>query len=749
MTAHTEKRNSFFPIKPVNFLRDISGGAIIALISIPISMGYAQIAGLPMEYGLYGSVFPILIFALLTTSRDFVFGVDAAPAALVGSAVVTMGIEPGSAQARTVVPVLTFMIAGWLLLFFLLRAGRVVQYISSPVMGGFVTGICCTIILMQIPKLFGGAPGTGEAPELVMHIIGQAGKFNLLSFALGITTIVLIMLGKAFIPKVPVSVIVMGAGALLSVLCPVKDMGVTLLPEVERGFGGAVSFSADNMSGNITEYIFSSLSIALVILAESLLASRGNAMKDGYRLDSNREILGYSAANFAAALSGCCPVNASVSRTGIVRQFGVSSQWMSVSACISMIVVLFAATPMIGYLPVPVLTAIVVSALMNACEFGEAFHLWKSSKKEFYIFMGAFAAVLLFGTVYGVIIGVVLSFIAVIISAVTPPRSFLGVIKGKDDFYALERNKDARPVKETVIYRFGGNLFFANIDTFQNDIENAVREETRNIIVNAGAVGNIDTVAAERLLLMYRSFRDRGIGFYITEHVGEVNDMLRRYGAGELLKSGAVRMTVKLALRDAGISYPYPLERASSSYRIAGQKRKRSRIRRNPGNITLSSKGLQPELEWVFGRQAQDYMELIADELLRELMSSETGSFDFVEAEKNTFWGRINLFDEEEIIDILEVRLIKMLEEDPRRILRIEKLLESRRERIENRMLKMDPDFLKRLKVRRNRFAQKLMRSDPEEYKKLMELRREYLEGLEKHNPELAVKYKELYPEKS
>ncbi len=745
VTEHTEKRNKFFPITPKNLFRDIFGGAIIALISIPISMGYAQIAGLPMQYGLYGSVFPILIFALLTTSRDFVFGVDAAPAALVGSAIASMGIQSGSDQAKTVVPVLTLMIAGWLLLFFLLKAGRIVQYISTPVMGGFVTGICCTIILMQIPKLFGGAPGTGEAPELVMHIIGQAGKFNLLSFALGITTIVLIMLGKAFIPKVPVSVIVMGAGALLSVLCPVKDMGVTLLPEVERGFGGAVSFSADNMSGNITEYIFSSLSIALVILAESLLASRGNAMKDGYRLDSNREILGYSAANFAAALSGCCPVNASVSRTGIVRQFGVSSQWMSVSACISMIVVLFAATPMIGYLPVPVLTAIVVSALMNACEFGEAFHLWKSSKKEFYIFMGAFAAVLLFGTVYGVIIGVVLSFIAVIISAVTPPRSFLGVIRGKDDFYALERNKDARPVKETVIYRFGGNLFFANIDTFQNDIENAVREDTKFIIVNAGAVGNIDTTAAERLLIMYKSFRDRGISFYITEHPGEVNDMLRRYGAEELLKSGAVRMTVKLALRDAGINYPYPLERSSVSYKIAGQKRSRSRTRRNPRNITLSSKGLQPELEWVFGRQAPEYMELIADELLRDLISAEPGSFDFVEAEKNTVWGRINLFDEEEIIDILELKLLKMLEGEPRRIIRIEKLLESRRERIENRMLKMDPDFLKRLKARRNHFARKLMSSEPEEYEKLMKLRREYLEGLEKINPELAAKYKEIY----
>lgn len=140
-------------------MRDVIAGMIIMAVSIPISMGYAQIAGLPAVYGLYGSVFPIILFAVFSTSPQFIFGVDAAPAALIGSALLGMGIEGGSKEALEVVPVLTFFVAVWLLAFYLMHAGKLVNYISAPVMGGFISGICMTIILMQVPKLLGGTAG--------------------------------------------------------------------------------------------------------------------------------------------------------------------------------------------------------------------------------------------------------------------------------------------------------------------------------------------------------------------------------------------------------------------------------------------------------------------------------------------------------------------------------------------------------------------------------------------------------------
>lgn len=153
-----------------NFPKDILAGIIIMAVSIPISMGYAQIAGLPAVYGLYGSVFPIILFGLFSTSPQFIFGVDAAPAALVGSAIVGLGIESGTKEAMAAVPVLTFFVALWLLAFYFMKAGKLVNFISAPVMGGFITGICTTIILMQVPKLMGGTAGVGELFELAEHI---------------------------------------------------------------------------------------------------------------------------------------------------------------------------------------------------------------------------------------------------------------------------------------------------------------------------------------------------------------------------------------------------------------------------------------------------------------------------------------------------------------------------------------------------------------------------------------------------
>ena len=161
-------------------INDIISGIVVALISIPISMGYAQVAGLPVVYGLYGSLFPVLIFGLLSTSPQFVFGVDAAPAALAGGTLAALGVASGSDEALRVVPVITFMVAVWLLILSLIKAGKLVNYISKPVLGGFISGIAGTIILMQVSKLFGGASGTGEIVELVAHIITQLPQFNLL-----------------------------------------------------------------------------------------------------------------------------------------------------------------------------------------------------------------------------------------------------------------------------------------------------------------------------------------------------------------------------------------------------------------------------------------------------------------------------------------------------------------------------------------------------------------------------------------
>lgn len=194
-----------------NLPKDILAGIIIMAVSIPISMGYAQIAGLPAVYGLYGSVFPILAFALFSTSPQFIFGVDAAPAALVGAALLSLKIESGSKEALSAVPELTLLVAIWLLAFYLMKAGKLVNFISAPVMGGFITGICTTIILMQLPKLLGGTAGTGELPELAEHIVQTLPDINRVSLVLGLVSLAILLLTKKLWPKIPFAVILMAA----------------------------------------------------------------------------------------------------------------------------------------------------------------------------------------------------------------------------------------------------------------------------------------------------------------------------------------------------------------------------------------------------------------------------------------------------------------------------------------------------------------------------------------------------------
>ena len=451
-----------------NLPKDLLAGIIIMAVSIPISMGYAQIAGLPVVYGLYGSVFPIILFSLFSTSPQFIFGVDAAPAALVGTALLSMGIKSGSKEAIFVVPVLTFLVAIWLLAFYLMKAGKLVNYISAPVMGGFITGICTTIILMQSPKLIGGTAGTGELFELLHHLWKALWHINIPSLIMGGIALAILIATKRIAPKFPMAVVLMAAGALMTYFGPVKKWGISTLPFVEPGLP---KFSVpDTTVVKLTEVIMISLSVAVVIMAETLLAENNFAQKNGYRIDDNQEILAFSLGNFIAAFTGCCPINGSVSRTSMGEQYEGKTQLTGIIAGVSMIGILLFGTGFIGYLPIPVLTAIVISALMGATEFHLAKRLWKVSRTEFFIFVGAFFGVLILGTINGVLIGIILSFAEMIIRTSKPARCFLGIQPGHSHFRDMKESVNIHAIEGVVIYRFSSSLFFANAQVLVRDI---------------------------------------------------------------------------------------------------------------------------------------------------------------------------------------------------------------------------------------------------------------------------------------
>lgn len=687
-------------------LKDLFSGLIIAAVSIPISMGYALVAGLPAVYGLYGSVFPILCFALLSTSPQFIFGVDAAPAAMVGSLLSTMGIEAYSKQAIETVPVVTFFTACWLLLFGLLKFGKAVNFISVPVMGGFISGIGFTIILMQVPKLFGGTAGNGELPELCRHLVQEAqSSFNGLSLLLGLVTLVIIRVFKRIVPKFPMPVVMMALGAVLTLVFHVDAQGVQLLSAVEKGLP---HFALPHFAGtDLSQCIGMSLTVAVVIMAETLLSENNLAMKNGYRIDDNRELFAYAAGNFAAAFTGCCPINGSVSRSSMNDQFGGKTQLTSLIAGVVMVFVLLFATDFIAYLPVPVLTAIVISALMSVIEVDLAKRLYQLKKTEFFIFVAAFLGVVFLGTIYGVIIGVILSFADVLLRAVKPTTAFLGVIPGRKGFFSLKRNKNAYPIRGALIYRFSSDLFFANIQTFQDELEQAVTADTKAIIVDAVGINSIDVTAADRLDAMCRNFDKQDIRFYITEHTGELNDQMRKLGIGHFIEAGHVRRTVTAALRDSGYAHPYPLvDAAVHAEQIIDREEENS---------------LQ-EFVWAFGEDAEEQMERHAQQILQHFKTDAEEEIHLIQNAEH--WGALGSLDEDDLINRLELHIAEIADALGKDELEVEQAFEEHRHRIQQRLKIRNPEAYAKLKEHRREAEAHLQAENPEAYAHLQNVRR-------------------------
>lgn len=689
--------------KKENLGKDILAGLIIMAVSIPISMGYAQIAGLPAVYGLYGSVLPILFFAVFSTSPQFIFGVDAAPAALVGSALLSMGIESGSEEAMRAVPVLTLFVALWLFAFSYMKAGKLVNYISAPVMGGFITGICTTIILMQIPKLFGGSAGVGEFFELAVHIGESLEKLNLPSLLLGLFALFILLLSKKLIPKFPMAVLLMAAGACMTKFLSLKKWGVVTLSAVEPGL---MPFALPDISViPVREAVMISLSVAIVIMAETLLAENSFAQKNGYRINDNQEIFAFAMGNLIAALTGCCPINGSVSRTAMGEQYQARTQLTGIVAGISMLVLLLGGTGFIGYLPVPILTAIVISALLGATEFDLAIRLWKISRTECMIFVGAFIGVLFLGTINGVLIGILLSFAEVIIRTAKPARCFLGIQPGHRHFRDLKESSQIHAVSGVLIYRFSSNLFFANIQVLRQDIEDHVTQETKAVILDASGIGSIDITAADGLDILCKSLQKQNIRFYITEHIAGLNEQLRKLGLGYLIEEGHVRRTIHIALKDMGIGRPYPLEGGvDNTERSASRKRADNRVQ---------------EFVWAFGQDAETAIEKQIEKQIEQL--KETGD---VEALLHGRWAHMEELDEDEWLEYLEEHLKEIVNISGKDEQTLAEKIEAHRKEVHDRIAQEHPELAQKFRERRHILDAHLKERRPEVYELITTLRR-------------------------
>ena len=428
------------------------------------------------------------------------------------------------------------------------------------------------------------------------------------------------------------------------------------------------------------------------------------AERNGYRVDSNREVLAYGLGNLISALTGCTPINGSVSRSNIAEQYGAKSQVMSVSAGITMLVILMFFTPLIKYLPVCVLTAIVISALLSILELDMAARLLRTDRFEFMVFLFAFLGVVLFGTIYGVVVGVLLSFVTVIVRASNPPMYETGCIPGQYGFYSMERTRNARRIKNVLIFNFSGPLFFANIDAFSENLRKRTREDTRHVIIDSSGITSVDITATKKLVRIYEAYRDAGIDFVLAGHPGTVNDMLRAYGGEILINENAVKRTRTLALRDMGITEPYELE-IEEGYDLREK-------------IILENDRME-DLEWAYGSDADEKMREIARTIAEDVARKDRfDSEETLKTEREMSRGHWSSLYENEILDMVDTRLAAM-ETDRFDFERIEREIEHRRHQVERQLEIADPAALEKLQENRKKLMEDFRKENPEAYRRL------------------------------
>ena len=324
--------------------------------------------------------------------------------------------------------------------------------------------------------------------------------------------------------------------------------------------------------------------------------------------------------------------------------------------------------------------------------------------------MGAFAGVLILGTIFGVLIGVILSFTAVLIRATNPPRGFLGVIPGRDGFFHRNRNRNVKPIDHVLIYRFSGSLFFANIKAFQEDIENNIKEDTRVVIIDAGGISSIDITAADRLEMIYQNLHKQKIKFYLTEHIGAINDELRIFGKGYLIEEGVARRTISSALRDAGIDHSFSIESASVA------------------SIHTQEEDLLYEFEWAFGKDAEEQMEKQAIRILEHVEKSKKE--DFLESAEH--WHGLSLVDEDEILEHLQFHMDELAQKLGEQGEHVNEHIFERRQWIAERLKSESPEKLEELREHQRKFEEQLKKEHPEMYWRLIEYKKERIEKIKR-----------------
>jgi high affinity sulfate transporter 1 len=531
--------------------KDIVAGVVLTTLLVPQGMAYAELAGLPPITGLYTSILCLLGYAAVGPSRLLVLGPDSALGSMIAATILPLAGAGGDPErAIALASVLALIVGAIMVLGAVARLGFIADLISKPTMIGYMNGLALTILVGQLPKLFGfKVDADGFIGELAGFFKGLAnGEAVAASAAVGIAGIVVILVLQRWLPKIPaVLVAVLLTIAATSVFDLAKH-GVSLVGELPSGFPPLTI--PDISWSDLGPLFVGAIGIALVSLADTISTSSVFAARTGQQIDGNGEMIGIGVANLAAGLFQGFPVSTSGSRTAVAERSGARTQFTGVTGALLIILMIVFVPGLFRNLPNPVLAAVVITASLSLADIPGTVRLWRQRKVECMLSIAAFLGVVLLGVLPGIGIAVGLSILNVFRRAWWPYETVLGRVEGLEGYHDRHSYPASRQLPGLVIYRFDAPLFFANAKTFRKEVLRLSRADPPPvwILVAAEPVTDVDTTASDVLEDLDETLNERGISLVFAELKDPVRRKIERYGLTRTIDPGHFFPTIEAAI---------------------------------------------------------------------------------------------------------------------------------------------------------------------------------------------------------
>ena len=518
-------------------LPDILAGVAVWAVMVPEGMAYSGIVGVPPIMGLYTIIPPLIVYAILGTSRVLVVGPDSATGLVSALTVVALAAQ-GTADFNTLTSTLAILIGAFFLLFGALRMGWVAAFIPTPVMRGFIEGLVLVTIIGQVPHLLGINGTSGNFFNKLWFVLQHLPDVLLAPALTGLLCLAAILLLRRLAPRVPAPLVVAVVAMILVGLLGGEAAGVSLVGNLPSGLPHLTPPVLNPRT--LWELAPGALAIVLIGYAEALGGAKAAATQGGSDIDPNQELVAHGAANILSGLFSGFLVVGSLSKTSVAMAAGARTQIANLFAALLCFLTLVVLTPLFRGMPHPTLAAIVIAAMLHLSKPGYLRDVLARTRWEFAIAVIVVASELTLGVLQGIALGVVLSLLLLIYRTSHPHGAVLGQLPGTEAYRNVITHPEAVTFPGLLIWRPGGDLFFASIGHLGDNLRAALaasRPPAKHVLVDVEAVNFMDVSAGDAFLNIIKELQSQGITFAVARVRDRVRESMRLAGLEAIIGS--------------------------------------------------------------------------------------------------------------------------------------------------------------------------------------------------------------------